>query len=84
VAVLQDQRRLTQEMLGDGVRGGAKTPVTKAAWTEMFRSIGINDEQMRQWHAQFERRNGAGHAEFLRSLGIGRAEVGRIRKWCLG
>ena len=84
VAVLQDQRRLTQEMLGDGVRGGAKTPVTKAAWTEMFRSIGINDEQMRQWHAQFERRNGAGHAEFLGSLGIGRAEVGRIRKWCLG
>ena len=84
VAVLQDQRRLTLEMLGGGVQGGAKTPVTKAAWTQMFRSIGMNDEQMRQWHAQFERRNGVGHAEFLRALGIGRAEIGRIRKWCLG
>jgi DNA-binding transcriptional MerR regulator len=83
VAALQDQRRLTLEMLGGGAPGQARSPVTKAAWTAMFRAIGMNDEQMRKWHAQFERRNSAGHGEFLRSLGIGRAEIGRIRKWCL-
>jgi DNA-binding transcriptional MerR regulator len=83
VAALQDQRRLTLEMLGEGTHAAGTTPVTKAAWTEMFRSIGMSDEQMRTWHAQFERRNPAGHREFLRSLGIGRAEIGRIRKWCL-
>lgn len=85
VAALQDQRRMTLEMLGEGARPDAsgEAPVTKAAWTEMFRSIGMSDQQMRGWHAQFERRNSAGHLEFLRSLGIGRAEIGRIRKWCL-
>lgn len=70
-------------MLGGGAPGRAGPPVTKAAWTEMFRSIGMDDEQMRQWHAQFERRNGSGHVAFLRSLGISRAEIGRIRSWCL-
>jgi DNA-binding transcriptional MerR regulator len=83
IAALQGQRRLTLDMLGGNTSGAAGT-VTKSAWTEMFRSIGMNDEQMRQWHAQFERRNSAGHVAFLRSLGIGRAEIGRIRKWCLG
>lgn len=83
VEALQGQRRLTLEMLGRGSGAAAAAPVTKAAWTAMFRSIGMNDAQMRAWHAQFERRNSAGHVEFLRSLGIGRAEIGRIRKWCV-
>jgi DNA-binding transcriptional MerR regulator len=81
IAAMQGQRRLTLEMLGSSTSGPAGT-VTKAAWSEMFRSIGMSDEQMRQWHAEFERRNGAGHVAFLRSLGIGRAEIGRIRRWC--
>jgi len=83
VDVLHMQRALTREMLGGRAPASGQVPVTKAAWTEMFRSIGMDDEQMRQWHAQFERRNRAGHEEFLRSLGIGRAEIGRIRRWCL-
>jgi DNA-binding transcriptional MerR regulator len=81
---LQGQRRLTLEMLGRGAGADGAAPVTKAAWTAMFRSIGMSDAQMRAWHALFERRNGAGHADFLRSLGIGAAEIGRIRKWCVG
>lgn len=83
VAALQVQRALTLEMLGGRPVAGGHAPVTKAAWTEMFRSIGMDDEQMRQWHARFERRNSAGHGEFLRSLGIGRVEIGRIRRWCM-
>jgi DNA-binding transcriptional MerR regulator len=82
VAALQGQRRLALEMLGRRTGAVGTAPVTKAAWTAMFRSIGMSDMQMRDWHAQFERRNPAGHVEFLRSLGIGRAEIGRIRKWC--
>lgn len=46
----------------------------------MFRSIGMSEAQMRAWHAQFERRDPAGHCEFLRSLGVGRVEIGRIRR----
>ena len=83
VVALQAQRRLTLEMLGGRAGSGAGTPVTKAAWTAMFRSIGLTDEQMRQWHAHFERSNATGHAAFLRSLGVGCAEIGRIRRWCV-
>jgi DNA-binding transcriptional MerR regulator len=83
IEALRGQRRLTLEMLGTPAGTDAHAPVTKAAWTAMFRSIGMSDTQMREWHGQFERRNSAGHVEFLRSLGIGRAEIGRIRKWCL-
>lgn len=79
-ALLREQRRLTLEMLGDRAAAGT-APLTKAAWTAMFRAIGMSDDQMRAWHAQFERRSPAGHAQFLRSLGIGRAEIGRIRRW---
>lgn len=81
-ALLREQRRLTLEMLGDRADAGT-APLTKAAWTAMFRAIGLTDAQMRAWHAQFERRNPAGHAQFLRALGIGRAEIGRIRRWSL-
>ena len=58
-------------------------PLTKAAWTGLFRAIGMSDEQMRAWHARFERDNPSGHREFLRSLGLGAAEIGRIRRWSL-
>src|SRR5262245_8929862 len=84
IEALRGQRRLTLEMLGIPAGTDANAPVTKAAWTAMFRSIGMSDAQMREWHGQFERRNSAGHVEFLRSLGISRAEIGRIRKWCVG
>jgi DNA-binding transcriptional MerR regulator len=84
ITALQGQRHLTREMLGNPARADAKAPLTKAAWTAMFRSIGMSEAQMRAWHGQFERSNSAGHVEFLRSLGIGRAEIGRIRKWSLG
>jgi DNA-binding transcriptional MerR regulator len=80
VATLHAQRRLTREMLGER-SSGTSEPLTKAAWTAMFRAVGLTDAQMRAWHAQFERRSPAAHAQFLQSLGIGRAEVGRIRRW---
>jgi DNA-binding transcriptional MerR regulator len=79
-AALREQRRLTLEMLGERAAAGA-APLTKAAWTAMFRAIGMSDEQMRSWHAQFERRSPAAHAQFLRSLGLDRTEIGRIRRW---
>ena len=81
IAAMQAQRRLTMEMLGKSPPAGG-APLTKAAWTAMFRAIGMSEAQMREWHAEFERRSSSDHTEFLRSLGIGRTEIGRIRKWC--
>jgi DNA-binding transcriptional MerR regulator len=82
IALLRHQRRMTLELLGIPGRGGlrATTPLTKAAWTEMFRAIGLSDVQMREWHRQFEQRSPKSHEQFLRSLGLDRTQVGRIRK----
>lgn len=80
---LRAQRRLTQQLLGRGARADrGAAPLTKAGWSALFRAIGMSEEQMRRWHAEFERENSAGHRQFLRSLGLGAAEIGRIRKWC--
>ena len=43
-------------------------PLTKAAWTALFRAVGMRDAQRRAWHAQFECDNPASHRDFLRSL----------------
>lgn len=84
IALLQRQRRMTLELLGLPARSGARaaTPLTKAAWTDMFRAIGLSDAQMREWHRQFEQRSPKAHEQFLRSLGLDRTQVGRIRKLC--
>jgi DNA-binding transcriptional MerR regulator len=83
IGALREQRRHTLALLGR--RGDGEddvTVLTKAAWTALFRAIGMTDAQMRAWHGRFERDNAAGHRQFLRSLGIGAAEIGRIRRWC--
>jgi DNA-binding transcriptional MerR regulator len=80
---LRAQRRLAQRLLGRGPRAdGGAMPLTKAGWSALFRAIGMSEQQMRRWHAEFERENSAGHRQFLRSLGLGAAEIGRIRRWC--
>lgn len=82
IAALREQRRGALALLGR--RGdGVAAPVTKAAWTALFRAIGLSDAQMRAWHGRFERDNPSGHRAFLRSLGLGAAEIGRIRRWSL-
>jgi len=83
IAALREQRRGALALLGQRGDGVAAAPLTKAAWTGLFRAIGMSDEQMRAWHARFERENPSGHREFLRSLGLGAAEIGRIRRWSL-
>jgi hypothetical protein len=47
----------------------------------MFRAIGLSDDEMRRWHANFERTMPEAHADFLHSLGLGPGEVRRIRDW---
>ena len=82
IAALREQRRGALALLGR--RGdGVAAPVTKAAWTALFRAVGLSDAQMRAWHGRFERDNPSGHRACLRSLGLGAAEIGRIRRWSL-
>lgn len=53
--------------------------VSKDEWVDMFRAIGLTDEQMTQWHRLFEKRHPEAHADFMTWLGIASDEIDRIR-----
>jgi len=53
--------------------------ITKDRWVEIMRAAGLSDDDMHNWHRQFERLEPAAHEEFLESLGIGAEEIKQIR-----
>jgi MerR family transcriptional regulator, thiopeptide resistance regulator len=55
--------------------------VTKQKWVEVMQNAGFTDEQMRNWHKQFEKTAPSEHQEFLEFLHIPADEVNRIRQW---
>ena len=51
----------------------------KEAWVQLLADSGMDEEDMRKWHIEFERSAPNMHREFLLSLGIPPAEVKSIR-----
>lgn len=54
--------------------------VNKERWTEIMRAAGLSEEDMHNWHRQFERLEPEAHQEFLESLGISAEEIRDIRE----
>ncbi len=54
----------------------SEATITVDDWVDMFRSIGLDEEKMWQWHRAFEQRHPDAHENFLRWLGL---PVERIR-----
>ena len=54
--------------------------ITKDRWVEIMRAAGLSDDDMHNWHRQFERLEPDAHQEFLESLGIDSDEIQRIRE----
>ena len=83
VSELRVQQRvvLSLQELSAGTKLSGQRTLSKETWTEMFRAIGMSDEEMRRWHANFEKNLPAAHADFLHSLGLGTEEIRRIRAW---
>lgn len=61
-----------------------ETNVTVEQWVEMFRAIGLKDEDMHQWHREFERRHPGGHESFLKWLGLPAERIAEIRRQSAG
>jgi hypothetical protein len=53
--------------------------VSRDEWVDMFRKIGLTDEDMIKWHRVFEKRHPEGHESFLAWLGISSDERADIR-----
>ena len=84
MAALRLQQRVVLSLLelsaSGASRAGPRT-LSKETWTEMFRAIGMSDEEMRRWHVNFENTMPEAHEDFLHSLGLGAEEIQRIRAW---
>ena len=47
-------------------------PMSKERWSGIMRAAGMSDEDMRNWHREFEAREPLAHQEFLESLNLNR------------
>jgi DNA-binding transcriptional MerR regulator len=59
----------------------AKTRIiTKDRWVAMMRAVGLSEEDMWDWHVEFETTSPEAHQDFLESIGISSSEIDSIRK----
>ncbi|NIP18036.1 MAG: MerR family transcriptional regulator [Xanthomonadales bacterium] len=80
IGVLREQQRALVRIL-ERSDLGRSSAMTKERWTAIMRAAGMSDEDMYQWHREFEFREPDAHREFLESLNIGAEEIERIRDW---
>jgi len=78
---LRTQQHLITAMLKSMTSKDFTPAIDKKAWVEMLKSAGMDEEGMRAWHAEFERRSSDAHYDFLLSLGIPESEARRIQEW---
>jgi DNA-binding transcriptional MerR regulator len=80
VELRRQQRAIVELLKHKQLRKGIKM-LNKKRWVEIMRAAGLSDEDMHNWHIQFEKMEPNAHREFLESLGIEASEIARIREW---
>lgn len=81
IAILRTQQRHIVELLKSKPLQEGVEMLNKNRWVEIMRAAGFGDEDMHNWHIQFEKMEPEAHQEFLASLGIEKAEILKIREW---
>jgi DNA-binding transcriptional MerR regulator len=79
IASLRRQQQVVLTLLPQKGQDRLARAMTKEKWVALLRAIGLNDAEMMQWHAAFERQSPLAHQDFLESLGLPKAEIRRIR-----
>ena len=81
IANLQKQQQgIVQLLKQKQMRQGVEM-ISKDRWVEIMRAAGFTEQDMHNWHIQFEKMEPEAHQEFLVSLGIKTAEIQKIREW---
>jgi MerR family transcriptional regulator, thiopeptide resistance regulator len=78
---LREHQRLIARLLAQTGQLRRLEMVTKEKWVAVMRSAGFKEEDMRRWHAEFEKQAPEEHQEFLQFLHIPAEEIGKIREW---
>lgn len=58
-----------------------KNMVTKERWVDIMKASGFSDDDMINWHKNFEKMEPNEHQLFLQSLGINEEEIAHIRSF---
>ncbi len=82
IANLRRQQRSIVQILKQDVFQKEAVVLNKDRWVEIMRAAGLSDQDMHNWHIQFEKMEPGAHQEFLESLGIEQTEIEKIRQWC--
>lgn len=81
IAGLRKQQRCIVNMLKQKPLYEEAEMISKSRWVEIMRAAGLSENDMHNWHIQFEKMEPQGHQEFLESLGIEQEEIKKIRQW---
>lgn len=84
IATLRHQQRVIAKLLGDAQALRGSRSLTKDQWVALLASIGMSEEAMCKWHAEFEKNFPEAHQDFLESLGIPKEEITAIRRFSSG
>ena len=80
---IQDLRRQQKSLLAILEQGqdSPQPAMSKERWSGIMAAAGMSDDDMRNWHREFEAREPQAHQEFLESLNLDTVEIERIRRW---
>ena len=74
----RQQRCIVQILKQDSIRNEVNM-INKDRWVEIMKAAGLKEQDMKNWHHQFENMEPDAHQEFLESLGIVELEIKKIR-----
>lgn len=80
IAQLRAQQHLIVQLLDQQSSPIPVRVLNKHDWVELLRSTGMNDDDMLNWHREFESLSPVAHQNFLESLGMPPEEVNAIRQ----
>lgn len=81
---LRDQQRLILGILQNDEYYRHINVMNAETWTSLLRASGFTQEDMIQWHIDFERLDPDRHQEFLEFICIPDEEIEQIRVWARG
>jgi hypothetical protein len=57
--------------------------MNREQWIDLFRTIGLDEAAMHQWHREFEHRYPVQHQSFLEWIALSAEDILNVRKFSL-
>lgn len=81
ISACRRQQKMILEMIKNTATLKNIKQASPAIWSNLLRESGIDRENAKRWHADFENYSPLEHEEFLKSIGFSPEEIKDIRVW---